>query len=146
MIGRATVIWMLLAIAAGACLFVLKYEVKSMEEELARVNRETLGNLEAVHVLKAEWSFLNRPSRLEDLGRRLLSLEPTDVAQSTMIEDIPLRTAADQVAPANTPNDGPEGQVPSGPGKPLSPAAGHVPPLLATFSPSSNSTSSRRAQ
>jgi hypothetical protein len=146
MIGRATLIWMLLAIAAGACLFVLKYEVKSMEEELARVNRETLANLEAVHVLKAEWSFLNRPSRLEDLGRRLLSLEPTDVAQNASIDDIPMRQDPAQSQPEPTPPNGPDARQPSAPVRDNSPAAGQVPPLLATYSTSSNSTSSRRAQ
>jgi len=144
MISRATVIWMLLAIAAGACLFVLKYEVKSMEEELARINRDTLANLEAVHVLKAEWSYLNRPSRLEDLGRRLLALEPADVAQSTTIDDIPMRLDPVSSQPDPSPHDGPDARKPSGPVQQNSPAAGQVPPLLATFSTSS--TSSRRAQ
>ena len=48
-------------------------------------------NLEAVHVLKAEWSYLNQPARLEDLGRRLLNLEPVKATQTISIEDIPFR-------------------------------------------------------
>ncbi|MBK18558.1 MAG: hypothetical protein CMM52_06955 [Rhodospirillaceae bacterium] len=110
MIKRATMIWMLLAIAAGIGLFVLKYEVKSMEGELATIHQKTLDNLEAVHVLKAEWSYLNQPARLEDLGRRLLDLEPVKANQTIEIDDIPFRPvhesgatsyppAADQVPP-----------------------------------------------
>jgi hypothetical protein len=146
MIGRATLIWMLLALTAGASLFVLKYEVKSMEEELARIDRQTLDNLETIHVLKAEWSYLNRPARLEDLGRRLLSLEQIDVAQTAKIDDIPMRPDPGPESGAHKTDDDPDGHAPSGPDNSLSPAAGHVPPLLATFSPRSNSTSSRRAQ
>lgn len=117
MINRATLVWMVLAISAGIGLFVLKYDVKSMEEELARINQQTLGNLEAVHVLKAEWSYLNQPARLEDLGRRLLSLEAIDPEQTASIADIPLRPLS-----TNTPHSPVE----------YSPAAGQVPPILAT--------------
>ena len=41
MIKRATLIWMLLATAAGIGLFVLKYEVKSMEGQLATIHENT---------------------------------------------------------------------------------------------------------
>ena len=91
MIKRATLIWMFLATAAGIGLFVLKYKVKSMEGQLAAIHGKTLENLEAVHVLKAEWSYLNQPARLEDLGRRLLNLEPVKATQTIDIEDIPFR-------------------------------------------------------
>ena len=91
MIKRATLIWMFLAIAAGTGLFVLKYKVKSIEGQLAAVHGKTLGNLEAVHVLKAEWSYLNQPAHLEDLGRRLLKLEPVKATQTIYIENIPFR-------------------------------------------------------
>ncbi len=91
MIKRATLIWMFLATAAGIGLFVLKYEVKSMEGQLAAIHGKTVDNLEAVHVLKAEWSYLNQPARLEDLGRRLLNLEPVKASQTIGIEDIPFR-------------------------------------------------------
>jgi len=91
MIKRATLIWMFLAIAAGTGLFVLKYEVKSIEGQLVAVHGKTLENLEAVHVLKAEWSYLNQPAHLEDLGRRLLNLEPVKATQTIDIENIPFR-------------------------------------------------------
>ena len=119
MINRAGMVWMLLAIAAGIGLFVLKYEVRAMEDALAGIDGRTLHNLEAAHVLKAEWSYLNRPARLEDLGRRLLALEPMDARQSTAVTDIPLR-----------PDPVPDPEA-HGPG--VSPAAGHPPPSLATY-------------
>ena len=82
---------MLLAVAAGLGLFVLKYEVQAMEERLVAINDSTRRDLEAIHVLKAEWNYLNRPARLEELGGRLLSLQPVTAAQSVSIDDIPLR-------------------------------------------------------
>lgn len=91
MIKHATLFWMFLSILAGIGLFVLKYEVKSMEKNLANIHSKTLNNLEDVHTLKAEWSHLNQPARLEDLGRRLLKLRPARASQNVDIEDIPFR-------------------------------------------------------
>jgi len=91
MIKRATLIWMLLATAAGIGLFVLKYEVKSMEGQLATIHENSIKNLEASHVLKAEWSYLNQPGHLEDLGRRLLALKPINASQTIEIRNIPFR-------------------------------------------------------
>lgn len=112
MIRGATFFWMVLAITAGISLFLLKDEVKAMEGELAAIQRDTLENLEAIHVLKAEWSYLNRPVRLEKLGRMLLKLAPPGPDQTISITDIPLRP----LAPRNEP-----------------PAADQIPPVLATF-------------
>ena len=123
MINRCAMIWMVLAITAGTGLFLLKYEVRAMEEQLVQIKQQTLNNLESVHVLKAEWSHLNHPTRLEDLGRRLLSLEPIIAQQSARITDIPMR-------PQPVRHDAAEG-APVFPE--ISPAAGQGPPFLATY-------------
>jgi len=44
MIKRATLIWMFLTTAAGIGLFVLKYEVKSMEGQLATIHENSIKN------------------------------------------------------------------------------------------------------
>ena len=75
MIRRATAMWILLAVFAGAGLFLVKHQVSALEGRLTHLDRAILQNQRAVHVLKAEWSFLNQPARLEDLGRRLLGLQ-----------------------------------------------------------------------
>ena len=49
-----TAVWMLLAMAAGGAMFMLKYRVQALEERLAVVNHDIVRNMEAVHVLKAE--------------------------------------------------------------------------------------------
>ncbi len=128
MIHRGALIWMVLAITAGTGLFLLKYEVRAMEEQLVQIKQQTLNNLEAVHVLKAEWSYLNQPTRLEDLGRRLLLLEPVIAQQSASITDIPMRPVplrhdATGLNPAEGTPAFPEN----------SQAAGQGPPLPATY-------------
>tara|TARA_R110000787_G_scaffold35825_7_gene91757 strand:- start:481 stop:870 length:390 start_codon:yes stop_codon:yes gene_type:complete len=125
MMQRGTIVWMLLAVAAGIGLFLLKYEVAEMEDRLAEINRRTLVNLESVHVLKAEWSYLNRPERLETLGRDLLSLQPVKPQQTLDIADIPLRPLPEIVTEIDN--------SPSATSLPNPPAVDQVPPLLAKF-------------
>jgi hypothetical protein len=105
MIKRATLVWLLLAACAGTGLFIVKYEVQGLEDQLAAINHDVLDDLDAIHVLKAEWAYLNQPARLEDLGDRLLDMEPMTAAQVTTIDQIPLRDAPDAPKPQAVPKN-----------------------------------------
>lgn len=91
MIGRGTLLWIALAVVAGVGLFHVSYRVQSLEEELTQVNRQILREREAIHVLRAEWSYLNEPTRLAELTRRHLTLVPLQATQMIRVEDLPLR-------------------------------------------------------
>jgi hypothetical protein len=91
MITRATAIWLVLALGIGFGLFQLKYQVQGLEQKLAGINRQILDNEEAIHVLKAEWSYLNRPERIEALSRKFLELQPLSGKQYVSLDDVPLR-------------------------------------------------------
>jgi len=88
---RVTILWFLIAACLGVALFLLKYEVQDREERLAAIHREILANQEAVHVLEAEWSYLNRPSNLENLVRRYLDLVPLDTTRLGQLDHLPMR-------------------------------------------------------
>jgi hypothetical protein len=91
MIRRSTGLSLALALAIGAGLFQLKHEVQLLEERLAEVNRSILADQEAVHVLEAEWTYLNRPWRLEALAKRHLELAPLAAAQVVTFDQLPSR-------------------------------------------------------
>ena len=122
MMKRATILWMLLAITAGFGLFLLKYEVKSMEKLLTEINHSTIENLQAVHVIKAEWGHLNQPSRLETLGTGLLKFKPVKPTEYVQIRDIPFRPHFQQ---------GNRGKTRLAVSKSNPPAVDQSPPLLA---------------
>ena len=94
MIGRGTIVWLALAIVAGIGLFQVSYRVQSLEDELTRVNRQILQERDTIHVLRAEWSYLNEPTRLAELTQRHLALSPLGASQMVRIEDLPLRLPA----------------------------------------------------
>ena len=90
MIRPATLFWIVLAGCVGYGLYHLKNEVQAQEDELFRVNRTILAEQEAIHVLRAEWSYLNQPARLQALAARHLDLAPTKPGQLGTIAALPL--------------------------------------------------------
>jgi cell division protein FtsL len=105
MIRRSTIFWTVLLVAVAVGLYVLKNRVHDLEDRLQRLNREIIAEQEAIHVLKAEWAYLNQPARLDDLARRHLGLVPESAKQVIDIADLPrpgeLTTVAD--APEKSP-------------------------------------------
>ena len=102
MIRRSTIFTLLVAIALGFGLFRLTYEVQTLEGELARVNRAVVAEREAAHVLRAEWSYLNEPTRLEALTKKHLSLRATQDGRIRTVAEIPARPDAPIATAANS--------------------------------------------
>jgi hypothetical protein len=92
MVRRSTLFWLIAAILVGCGLYQLKYEVQAKEERLARLNRQIQLEQEAIHVLNAEWAFLNRPDRLAELANRHLEMTPVAPAQFSKVTAIPERS------------------------------------------------------
>jgi hypothetical protein len=105
MIRQPTIIAFSLCALLGIGLFLVKYDVQALEEELVKVDRDAAGDQEAIHVLKAEWSFLTQPARLADLASRHLVLHPLTANQIGDVDQLALR--ADRPAPAPVPTAGP---------------------------------------
>jgi cell division protein FtsL len=131
MITRATLIWAVLAIAAGFGLFQVSYRVASLEEELNKVNRQIVDERERLHALQADWSYLTNPARLADLARRHLPLQPLAAEQMIRIEDLPLRLAPlvaesdgfQQAEPASPPEAAVASATPPAPAEPAEKSA-----------------------
>ena len=70
------------------------YRVKAQERALAELQTSLAREAEAIRVLKAEWSYLNQPERLQSLARRHLSLAPTGASQITILASLPLKPIA----------------------------------------------------
>ena len=74
--------------------------VKLQERELANLKAAIASEHEAIRVLKAEWSYLSQPERLQTLAREHLPLTPTGASQIVLIASLPRK---DEVAPTSAP-------------------------------------------
>jgi cell division protein FtsL len=89
--GRVTLFWILLAAAVGFGLFQVKYKVQTLEDDLRQLNAAITAEQEQLHVLSAEWAYLNRPARLEELSARHLPLRHPTVDQIRALNALPDR-------------------------------------------------------
>ena len=90
MVSRiSTIFWMILIVSAALGLYVVKYQVQSMQEELAKQENILRDEREALHVLEAEWAYLNKPQRLQQLADKYLATTPALSKQISSIDTIP---------------------------------------------------------
>ncbi len=87
--STAIFIWIGLAGIAGFALFNISFKVEQLENDLSRLNAQILKEQNAVHVLRAEWSYLNRPENIEKLARKHLpDLRYPETSQIGALEDL----------------------------------------------------------
>ena len=68
----STVLWMIFLACGFFGLYTVKYKVQAVKGEVAAAERQLLEEKKALHVLDAEWSYLNRPERLAQLSDKYL--------------------------------------------------------------------------
>mgnify|MGYP003249943660 FL=1 len=74
-------LWVTLTCLVGFGMFVMKNQVQNLENELASINRNIEEDVKTIHILKAEWSHLNNPSRLRALATKHISLNQVRAEQ-----------------------------------------------------------------
>lgn len=100
MIRLSMVLWVAAIALAAVFLYEVKHRVQDLEEQLAEVHGDILRDQEAIQVLKAEWSYLNRPARIAELADRYLELKPIEASQIASFREVP---QAPETAPQQEP-------------------------------------------
>ncbi|HEY1507004.1 MAG TPA: hypothetical protein VGF92_22070 [Stellaceae bacterium] len=93
-IRPSTIVWFCIVVAVGYAMFQVKYEVMQQEQTLAGLNKQIIDDREQIRVLNAEWSYLTRPNRIEDLSARFLHLNGISATQILPLSAIPERADA----------------------------------------------------
>lgn len=94
MMKRLTrLLWPMLFAGMVFAVYNLKGQVEEREKELAKVQRAIDDEREAIEVLRAEWSYLNRPERLRRLGAAKLDLAPVSIRQMASMDRLAQRLA-----------------------------------------------------
>jgi hypothetical protein len=68
-------------VAAAAYVYKIKFESTRQVERVAKIRMEIRREQDAVAALRAEWSALDNPVRIQDLSNRHLALQPIDPRQ-----------------------------------------------------------------
>lgn len=84
---RSTGLFFILALFVGFILFKVKYEVIEVEQKLTETLQQTAREKENIHILKAEWSHLNEPQRLQKLAEKYLDIVPMKTDQIAAISN-----------------------------------------------------------
>ena len=89
---QTTTVLVLLLAAASLGLYQIKYRIHSLKQDLTDIRDSVRMEQEAIHVLEAEWAYLNRPQRLAQLTNKYLSfLSPVLPSQIVSLDALPLR-------------------------------------------------------
>jgi cell division protein FtsL len=85
--------FVMIALTITICfgLYKITNESRATQKELDALNEKILTEQKAITVLKAEWSYLAQPSRLQELSGKFLGLEAVSSTQIGTISKIPFR-------------------------------------------------------
>lgn len=86
----STLVWMLVVVTATLLLYAVKYQVQGLRAQIAQTSRELNAEKESLHVVAAEWAYLNRPERLQMLANKYLGSTSITVDRVAEIEAIPV--------------------------------------------------------
>jgi len=76
---------------AAADVYKIKFDSTLQAERVAKLHGEVRRERDAIAALRATWSELDNPERLQGLARRHLALKPIDVTQYDALDRLPER-------------------------------------------------------
>jgi cell division protein FtsL len=80
-------------VLAAADVYKIKYESTLEAERVGKLRNEIRREQDTIATLRAEWSRLERPDRIQDLAQRHLKLKPLDPRQLDALDRLPERPA-----------------------------------------------------
>lgn len=93
-----------LMVLAAAAVYDMKYEAESDAKRIAKLENDVRSEQERISRLKAEWSVLTQPARLQELATShigLLKLQSMAATQIVALSDIAMRPAPQAAVPVS---------------------------------------------
>ena len=85
----SNVAWLLMIGAAAYGLYFVKFQVLELQRQIAAVEQELDKEIEHLHVIEAEWAYLTRPDRLQELVVEHTKLKPVAGMQVQQVSALP---------------------------------------------------------
>jgi hypothetical protein len=87
-------------ILAASFVYKIKFDSTLEAERVAKARSELRRERDAIALLRAEWTKLDTPARLEALAKRHLALQPVEPTQFDNFDRLPERPAKVEPKPA----------------------------------------------
>lgn len=81
-------------------LYLVKYSVQNIQRSVAAARVELAQEKESLHLLNAEWAYLNRPDRLNRLADKHLALVPLSSKQINEVSALPAAAQVERPGPS----------------------------------------------
>ncbi|HEX2653718.1 MAG TPA: hypothetical protein VHN11_08725 [Xanthobacteraceae bacterium] len=81
-------------VLAAADVYKIKFESTMQAERVSKLRGEIRREHDAIAALRAEWTELDRPGRLQALAQRHLPLRPIEITQYDKFDHLPERPSA----------------------------------------------------
>ena len=85
-------IFILVTLSTCFALYQMKYDNRDLHKKVAEIEKEIVKEKDAIKILRAEWSLLAQPSRIEKLSEKYLDLtlmEPAQIWREAELEHLP---------------------------------------------------------
>jgi cell division protein FtsL len=80
--------------------YEVKYQSRGVDHDIAQLNRQIEKERDNIAVLRAEWSLLNRPDRIEKLAKQFLNLQEVTPQQLLTLDSVTQQEFDQKVATA----------------------------------------------
>ncbi len=70
-------------------MLAMKFTVGNLEKELVKINASIQQDMQSIHILNAEWSYLSSPHRLRMLTEKYIFLKPVKAEQIINYSELP---------------------------------------------------------
>jgi cell division protein FtsL len=75
-------------VALAYVIYQVKYQSRALDTEIVTLGKQIDEERDGIAVLRAEWSLLNRPERIERLAQKYLKLAPAKPTQLVTIDTV----------------------------------------------------------
>lgn len=96
MIRLLNIVSFLMTVVLAVVLYNVKYDARSYMKRIKTLKVELRLEEETIHILRAEWSHLNQPDRLQELAKRYTKLKPLSANQIVTVNNLPDRRRGDE--------------------------------------------------
>jgi cell division protein FtsL len=118
-------------VALAYVIYQVKYETRALDFEIAALGKKIEEERDGIAVLRAEWSLLNRPERIDRLAKKYLKLAPARPVQLLTVDSVTDRDFDRSRLEAAAPAPAAKPAKPAKPAVASAPAGIEAPPVAA---------------